>query len=255
MLDSDSLILLAVAAWCFLVALVGTSIGIVLGTIRLPILLLLATSPAAGAGANVGVSAVSAAAASVAHIRAGRVNWRLAAWMTPPSMAGALIGGYAAGLLPDRDLLIMIGALLFGFGVRQLRRPRAAPSEAEPAAKLDKRAAVVIGFLVGVLGGLVGLILSTLRVPAMVSRIGETPHRAVGTNVIVGFALGVAGVIGHLPSGVDWDLLLLGSAASVPGAMVGSRLVGRLSERQLLNAIGVALLIVGAATVGRGLAS
>jgi hypothetical protein len=89
MLNSDTLLLVAVLAWCFLVALLGTSIGIVLGTIRLPVLLLLASSPAAGAGANVGVSAVAAAAASIAHVDAGRLTEPAAAHtpaMTPCSV-------------------------------------------------------------------------------------------------------------------------------------------------------------------------
>ena len=81
-----------------------------------------------------------------------------------------------------------------------------------------------------------------------------TAARVVGTNLVVGFWLGVAGVIGHLPGGVDWGLMLLGSADSIPGAVLGSRITEKLSERQLLNAIGVALLIAGSVTVARGLA-
>jgi uncharacterized membrane protein YfcA len=42
--------------------------------------------------------------------------------------------------------------------------------------------------------------------------------------------VGVAGVIGHTPGGVDRDLLGIGSAVSVPGALLGARLTGRLSE-------------------------
>jgi uncharacterized membrane protein YfcA len=54
----------------------------------------------------------------------------------------------------------------------------------------------------------------------------------------------VAGVIGHLPSGPpDWDLLAVGAAASIPGAVLGSRLTGRLSDRELLRAVGVVLVI------------
>jgi hypothetical protein len=41
--------LIALAAWCFLVALGGGVVGLVLGNIRLPVVLLVA-SPAAGAG-------------------------------------------------------------------------------------------------------------------------------------------------------------------------------------------------------------
>jgi uncharacterized membrane protein YfcA len=113
---------------------------------------------------------------------------------------------------------------------------------------LNLRAAVASGFGIGVLGGLVGLILGTLRVPALIRYVGESAHRAVGTNLVVGFALGLSGVVGHVPSGVDWTLLLVGSGASIPGALVGSRLTGRLSEPQLLTAIGAVLVVVGAVT-------
>ncbi|MGI8606810.1 MAG: sulfite exporter TauE/SafE family protein [Gaiellaceae bacterium] len=239
------LALVAVGLWCFLVAALGSSIGLVLGTIRLPVLLLVAPSPAAGAGANVGISAVSAAVASIAHLRAGRVNWRLVAWMAPPSIVGALIGGFVAGKLPSSVLLAVIGALLVFFGLRLLGR---SGSERPKTGALNLRAAVASGLGIGLLGGLVGLILGTLRVPALIRYVGETAHRAVGTNLVVGLALGVAGVVGHTPSGVDWTLLLVGSLASIPGALVGSRLTGRLSERQLLKAIGIVLVVVGAAT-------
>src|ERR671914_1832111 len=85
----DALELILFCAWCFLVAVAGGAVGLVLGNIRLPAVLLIASSPAAGAGANIGISGVAAFAAAAAHIRAGRINWRLFAWMAPPSMAGA----------------------------------------------------------------------------------------------------------------------------------------------------------------------
>jgi uncharacterized membrane protein YfcA len=71
----------------------------------------------------------------------------------------------------------------------------------------------------------------------------------VGTNLAVGVCVGAAGVIGHAPAGVDWDLLLLGSAASVPGALIGARLTGRMSPAQLLRAIGAVLVVAGLATL------
>src|SRR5205807_9281619 len=87
----------AFTLWCFAVALGGGLVGLVLGNLRLPAVLLVASSPAAGAGANIGISAVAAGAASVAHLREGRVNWRLFAWLAPPSIAGAVAGGYVSG--------------------------------------------------------------------------------------------------------------------------------------------------------------
>jgi hypothetical protein len=237
------------AIWCFAVALAGGLVGLVLGNIRLPAVLLLSSSPGAGTGANIGVSAIAAATASIAHIRAGRVNWRLFGWMAPPSLVGALAGGYLSGVLPGDVLLVAIAAVLLYSGVQLLRKPEAKPRSAEQDG-LDIPAAIVSGLVIGLLGGVVGLILGTLRMPALIRIVGEVPARAVGTNVTIGFLVGVAGVIGHLPSEPpDWDVLAVGAAASIPGALLGSRLTGRLSDRALLQAVGYILLVAAAAMV------
>jgi uncharacterized protein len=230
---------------CFITAVAGGLVGLVLGNIRLPVIVIAASSPAAGAGANIGISAVAALTAAVTHIRAGRIDWRIFAWMAPPSIAGAVAGGLLSSELPGNALLAVIGVTLLVFGV-DLLRPRA---QVSPGAVRDagRVATVVTGAAIGLLGGFVGLILGALRLPALLRVVGADPFRAIGTNVAVGFCLGVAGVFGHLTGGVDWTLLAVGAAASVPGALLGARLTGRLDERQLLRAVGTVLLVAGAA--------
>jgi len=247
-MDSDPLVVAAVAAWCFTVALAGGAVGLVLGNIRLPVILLVASSPAAGAGANIGISGIAALAAAGTHARAGRVNWRLFAWMAPPSIVGAVAGSLAGGVLPSEILLAVIGATLLWFGA-DLVRPRKEPLPVPDGTDLDLRAAAVSGGLVGLLGGLVGLILGALRMPALLKNVGEAPARAVGTNLAVGVCVGAAGVAGHAPSGVDWALLAIGAGASVPGALLGARLTGRLSAAALMRAIGAVLIVAGLATL------
>ena len=246
-----ALVLAAVGVWCFAVALLGGLLGLVLGNIRLPVFLAASGSPAAAAGANIAVSGLAAAAGSIAHIRAGRVDWRLVLWMIPPSAIGAIAGGYLSGLLPASALQIVIGAALLVFGI-DLLRPRRAPTP-DPAATPDVRAAVIAGALIGLLGGLIGLILGTLRVPALLRFARQEPARVVGTNLVVGIAVGAAGLVGHAPGGVDWELLAVGGAASIPGALIGSRYTGRLSAAGLLRAIGAILVISGSLTIARGI--
>jgi uncharacterized protein len=214
----------------------------VLGNIRLPVIVAAASSPAAGAGANIGVSAVSALTSAVTHIRAGRIDWRIFGWMTPPSVVGAVVGGLLSGEVPGTALLAVIGVTLLVFGV-DLLRPRR-PAERR-AGGVHPGSAIATGAVIGLLGGFVGLILGSLRIGALLRFVGENTFHAVGTNVAVGFCLGVAGVFGHLNGGVDWTLLAVGAAASVPGALIGARLTGRLNERQLLRAVGVVLLVAG----------
>ncbi|HVL95730.1 MAG TPA: sulfite exporter TauE/SafE family protein [Solirubrobacteraceae bacterium] len=239
------------ALWCFAVAAAGGLVGLVLGNLRLPATLLAASSAAGGAGANLAISAIAAATAAAVHVRAGRVNWRLFAWMAPPSILGAVAGGLLGGAMPDRALLLFISAVLL-YSARELftwrpRRPPAADGAPERGEDLDLRAAVLTGAGIGLLGGIVGLILGSLRMPALLRWVRETPQRAVGTNVALGLVVGVAGALAHIPSAPpDLDLVLAGGAASIPGALVGSRLTGRLSEIQLVRAIGVVLVLSAA---------
>jgi uncharacterized protein len=221
----------------------------------LPAVLLLAASPASGGGANIAISGIAAATASVRHVRAGRVNWRLVAWMGPPSVAGAFAGGYLAGVVPEEALLLAIAAVLIysGFDLLRWRGPKAPAGDAADS-RLDLRAAVLSGLVVGLLGGFVGLILGALRMPALLRLVGEAPARAVGTNLVVGVLVGAAGLLGHLPSAApDADLLVVGALASIPGALLGARLTGRLSEAQLVRAIALVLLVAGAAAAVQAL--
>jgi uncharacterized protein len=239
----------AVALWCFVTAVAGGLVGLVLGNIRLPVIVLAASTPAAGAGANIGVSAIAALAAAVTHVRAGRIDWRLFLWMAPPSVAAAAAGGVLSGEVPADVLLVAIGVTLLAFGA-DLVRPRT--GTVRRASALNPRSAVLAGAVIGLFGGFVGLILGALRIGALLRFVGADTFRAVGTNIAVGFCLGVAGVLGHLTAGVDWTLLALGAGASVPGALVGARLTGRLNERQLLRTVGSVLLVAGAAMIVQG---
>jgi uncharacterized membrane protein YfcA len=237
---------LAVAfAGSFLAGFLGSIVGLVLGSLRLPAVLLASGSTAAAAGTNIAVSAAAALSGGVAHARAGRVSWRMVAWMTPPSVAGAFLGGYFGHLVPAGLLLGAIAAVLAWNGLDLLLELRAAPESHRP-----RLAAAVAGALIGLLGGAVGLILGTLRLPALIRSAGLPAHMAVGTNLVVGFFLGVAGFLGHLVRlEVEWLVLAVSLAGAIPGAWLGARFTGRLDERVLRRLIGIALLAVAAAIV------
>jgi uncharacterized protein len=221
-------------------------VGLVLGTLRLPAILLLSGDAGAVAGTNVAISAASAATGGYRHAREGRVDWRVVAWMTPPSVVGAVAGALLTDELPTRLLLAAIAAVLAWNGIDLILRPvRGRPVERPKLAP-----AVVFGFLIGVLGGAVGVILGTLRMPALLRGVGLTARRAVGTNLLVGFALGFFAFATHVLLGeIEWDLLAAGLAGALPGAWLGAKVTGRISEETLRRAIGLAMLVIAAAFV------
>jgi uncharacterized membrane protein YfcA len=216
----------------------------VLGTLRLPLLLVAAGDAAAGAGTNIAISAAAAASGGWRHAAAGRVDWRVVAWMGPPSVAGAVVGGIWGDEAPERVLFAAIAAVLLWNGVDLVFRP----VRARPVDRPRLLPAVGFGFGIGVIGGAVGVILGTLRMPALLRAVGLSAHRAVGTNLVVGFLLGVAGFAAHAAQlEVEWDLLAAGIAGALPGAWLGAHATGRLSEDALRRAVGAALAVVGLA--------
>jgi uncharacterized membrane protein YfcA len=199
-----------------------------------------AGSPATAAGTNIAVSAAAAATAGATHARAGRVSWPIVAWMTPASVAAAFLGGYFGGLVPKTVLLVGTAVVLAWNGIQLLVAMRVPRHVRNP-----RVAAVAAGAVIGLIGGAVGLILGTLRMPALLGSVGLDARRAVGTNLVVGFFLGVAGFVGHaVRLEVEWLVLAVSVAAAVPGAWLGARLTGRLSEELLKRAIGAVLVTV-----------
>jgi hypothetical protein len=222
----------------------GSAIGLVLGTLRLPLVLLLAGDANVAAGTNIGISAASAAAGSVGHARAGRISWHVAAWMLPPSIAGALVGGYFGHAVPRAALLGVAAAILAYSGVDLVVRP----FRAQPRARARIAPALAGGFAIGLLGGAVGVILGTLRMPVLLRGVGLTAAQAVGTNLVVGFALGSVALAAHaVRDEVEWTLLAASVPAALVGGYLGARVTGRLSERFLRRAIGIALVVIAIA--------
>lgn len=219
----------------------GSMIGLVLGTLRLPLVLVVSGDPSAAAGTNIAISAASAASGSVVHSRAGRVDWRVVRWMAPPSVAGALVGALFGHAVPERLLFAAIAAVLLWNGIDLLARPFRARPRDEPRLGV----AAVTGAAIGAIGGAIGVILGTLRVPALLGAVGLTASRVIGTNLVVGFFLGAFGFLGHAVRGeIEWPILAAGLVGAIPGGWLGARQTGRISERRLRQALGVALIVI-----------
>ena len=224
----------------------GSAIGLVLGTLRLPLILLLSGDASSAAGTNIAISSASAAAGSVRHAREGRIDWRIVKWMTPPSVAGAVLGGLFGHLVPEAALLLTTAALLAWNGADLLLRPFREHSAKRPRLL----PAVGFGFAIGLVGGAIGVILGTLRVPALLRAVGLSAQRVVGTNLVVGLFLGLFGFVGHaVRLEVEWGILVAGLAGAIPGAWLGARATGRFSDEGLRRALGVALLVIAVAFV------
>jgi uncharacterized membrane protein YfcA len=82
--------------------------------------------------------------------------------------------------------------------------------------------------------------------PTLIRGVGLDVRRAAGTNLVVGFLLGIAGFVTHAgETGVDWPILLAGLAGAIPGGWLGAKATGRYDENTLRLALGAVLVLVG----------
>ena len=215
-----------------------------LGTLRLPLILLAAGDPTTAAGTNIAISTAAAGTGGLRHARSGRVDWRVVAVMAPPSVAAAVVGALVADDVPIRALYGAIAVVLVWSAVDLAFRPFA-PA---PRTRLRLGRAAGSGAAIGALGGAIGVVLGTLRMPALVRAVGLDVRRAAGTNLVVGFLLGLGAFAAHAATfQVQWGLLAAGLAGAVPGAWLGARLTGVASERTLRLALAATMAAVGAA--------
>lgn len=258
--------LVAAAVLSGLLAYVGAMVGLVLGQFRLPLLVLALGSAPAAAASNLAISSLGAGTGAYTHSREGRVELRLLLSIGLPSAAAAYLTSRSLDKVEAWWIGAVIGLTLLVSAVplahKSLGLRRASASITEPPAKPDVPTSpsgpqnrllaieIVIGAALGALSGVVGLLLGTLRLPAML-RLGVSPQKAAGTNMAIGFFTGVAGALGAIGSGrVSWLALALVGSATVLGAFLGARRTKVLPVAWHYGLIAAVLILVAAWLIG-----
>ena len=243
------------------VGVLGGFVGLSLGTMRLPALLLIGMAAPTAAGTNIMVSALASLTGALRHLREGRVNMKIVLVMGVPAVAGAFIGGFGSGWVSESLLILLVGLLVIWQGIELVARVRLL-SRGSGNHGADSTASLVgsqgtytsnrvlleggVGLGVGLLGGAVGLILGSIRLPALLRILRVDPRVAAGINLFIGFIMGSVGWIGHAVQGqVSYPLLLLMGGSAMVGSYYGSRHTGRVSRDALVGAMGIVMLAVG----------
>ncbi len=252
----------------FAVGILGGFVGLALGTIRLPAMLLLGMPAPIAGGTNILVSSLASLTGAIRHFREGRVDKRIVLVMGVPAFAGAFIGGFLSDVVSERLLIGGAGALVFWQGVEFLilvrnRRRTGGPHmfgadlEGAKGDFTPRRVSLEagIGLGVGLLGGAVGLILGSIRLPALIRVLRIDPRIAAGSNLFIGFFMGSLGWVGHATVGqVDYTLLIAMGAAAMVGSYLGAKLTGRVQLDTLILSMGAVLIVVGILLFWRGVA-
>jgi uncharacterized membrane protein YfcA len=264
--DLISPFILAVSG--FAIGFVGGMVGLVLGVVRFPVVMSVETSASLTAGTNLGISTLGAITAALRHYRLGNIHFRLFLILGLTGAAGAFIGSFLTVYVPVSYLLVAIGIIVLYESYVLLNASRTKQADinrneisenhrSEGSENTDRISVYtqeklifiesIIGFGIGVLGGLVGLVLGSIRMPAMISILKMEPRVAVGTNLAASSIMGISGLVGHIiNNNIDYFVLIIMGSGAMIGGYLGARYTNFFSERSLKRVIGLVLIVVGA---------
>ena len=218
------------------------------------LILLLGIRPVLAVGTDLVYAAVIKIAGTCVHWKQGTIDARLALSLACGSIPGGALGVLALSHVHPEQAdayvrsavgvtAILVAVLLLAGTLRPdfvLRRP-------VPSLQRHRLAAAIAwGAVVGFTVGLTSIGSGSLMVPFLLMLFPDVPARVVGTNLFHAVLLVTVTALLHARVGhVDWRLLPLLLAGSLPGVLLGSYLAPRIPARGLRLGLGVVLLATG----------
>lgn len=256
----------------------GAVIGLCLGALggggsilTVPVLVsLLHLGPHAATCAALIIVGLSALTATIAHARAGHVDWRTAALFGVASSITAFGGSIANRAADPKVLMLALSAVMLAAAAAMLYRTRTrpgsnaqqpesseddgAPSSSGSTATLTRTTTrrttrivrlVAVALVVGFLTGFLGVGGGFLIVPALVLALGLSMPAAVGTSLVI-IVITTAGAFAERigSTTVDWHIVLPFTATAIAASFLGTRISERISPTALTRSFAVVLIAV-----------
>jgi uncharacterized membrane protein YfcA len=245
----------------FVASVFGSMVGLGGGFILVPILrIFLGFSPAYAAGTSLVLIVANSASGAFTYLLQRRVHlkigWLIAAGGLPGGVLGAIASFHISARLFDTILAVLLVAVAVDMAWNAERRMagRVEQDRVTEIKGMSYRAALGLGFVVGIFSSLFGLGGGIILVPTFLY-FSELPVHAISATSHFAILLtSPVGLVVHILQRdiVARDVLPL-VAGGLLGGPIGARLSLRLRSPQLLIVVAVALVTAAATLVWRQL--
>jgi uncharacterized protein len=245
----------------FLASVFGSMVGLGGGFILVPILrLFLGFSPAYAAGTSLVLIVANSASGALTYLLQRRVHLKIglliAAGGLPGSILGAIAPFHISARLFDTILAVLLVAVAVDMAWNAQRRIAGRPEHERVTSikGMSYRAALGLGFIVGIFSSLFGLGGGIVLVPSFLYFSELPAHSISATSHFAILLTSPVGLVVHILQRdiVARDILPL-VAGGLLGGPIGARLSLRLKSPQLLIVVAIALVTAAATLVWRQL--
>jgi uncharacterized membrane protein YfcA len=237
------------------VALIGVAIGLLGGmfgkggsAVATPLLHAIGVPAIVAVASPLPATIPSTLTATWAYWREHFLDWRLVRWSVGCGVPATVAGAVATRWIGGGPLVKVTDVVLVVLGIRFAAAPRKRPTRRGDQ-PLDQpwalaSVAIVVGFAAGLLANSGGFLLAPLYVAVL--------HRplkvAFASSLAVAAVLAIPGTVVHASLGhIDWAIVAVLAATSVPFSFTGARIAMRTDPARLERIYGVALALLGVA--------
>jgi uncharacterized protein len=177
--------------------------------------------------------------------RANHVDWRLVRWTVAVAVPATVVGALATRWVSGNALVVATEFILAALGLRFLVRP-GPPHEVVSEAAWMRTRMVAVAAVVGITAGLLANSGGFLFAPLFVVVLHHGIKDAFGSSLSIGAALAIPGTLMHAALGhIDWTVVAVFGAASIPLSYVGARVALRTHSVELERLYGAAITTLG----------
>ncbi len=236
------LLMLAIFVAAFILTMVGLGGGLVYS----PLLLILGYPVSTAVSASLFLNGIAAVSAAITYFRKKMIDIRTA---LPLLISSSLAAPLGAMLTSRIDLKIFTGIMAGVVLLAALRmifagKPNSESAEISYTAKLIGGG--FIGFVVGVMAGLLGIGGGVFIVPLLIYGLKMPTKTAAATSIFIVVFSSFSGFLTHISlAGTDWKFILLAAIFSFCGGQLGSKIMSeKLKGKAVRRIFGLVLIIV-----------
>lgn len=169
--------------------------------------------------------------AVVGHAIKRNIDYKIALVYCIPAVVGAPAGAFLTSTTPSEVISKVFGFFMIGMLMLILYKPRFGLEDRRPGRLMPSLVAgLIIGFMIGLLGGGVGILI----IIALVFVSGTTMLLASGTSQVIVWVANIVALAAYYHNGfVDVKLGLILGAMSLVGAQIGVFVAHKVGNRWL----------------------